>query len=448
MAFPKAWVSETSPLGPSADPTVATPVTGAALTDLEQRAKTYIDNADAAILAQAEAFALLKLGAPRTLTVNTTLGVDDHLVVADPTGVPPPLGLMVTQSNGGGAFGPTPIQTSSNLTGYFWVVTAIVGGRESAPLVGNVWAKWAAGANGTAALTWQPVAGASLYNVYRAVVDIGNPEAAIPNLRLVGTTPGGSSTTWTDTGGAAIGGTPPPTTNGGAFTLTLPDARVATGTFRIRHQGSTPNLVTLQGQFGQTIDGKTTIALGKVYGADYKNVLLASDGANWQLVEGLSEQPTITQGFNARSVSCPAGVITPVLTIPLPKPKQGQRMYYSGEVNVAPATGCYRLEPTINVTDTSGAILPGVPGMWNFGYWWEDSFAIGTNPDGSAKNTQVSFSWCWDWNSRAGDMNFADWPYSGHRLTLALWPQGGAASAYSSYLRVLSGPFPATDFGG
>jgi len=67
----------------------------------------------------------------------------------------------------------------------------------------------------------------------------------------------------------------------GTVTLTLPDAATVSFGYRIKRVNSGSNGVALATTSSQTIDGAST----KTLGSQWAMVEVASDGANWQLVD-------------------------------------------------------------------------------------------------------------------------------------------------------------------
>jgi hypothetical protein len=66
--------------------------------------------------------------------------------------------------------------------------------------------------------------------------------------------------------------------SGGAFTLTLPAASGNTGlTFYITKIDSSTNIVTIDGNSSETIDGTTT----KLLGSQYDSIVITCNGSNW-----------------------------------------------------------------------------------------------------------------------------------------------------------------------
>jgi len=67
--------------------------------------------------------------------------------------------------------------------------------------------------------------------------------------------------------------------SGGAFTVTLPPAAV-NNVFTIKKVDASGNLVTIDGDGEETIDGDLTVALS----AQYESLTLVTDGSNWFVV--------------------------------------------------------------------------------------------------------------------------------------------------------------------
>ncbi len=67
--------------------------------------------------------------------------------------------------------------------------------------------------------------------------------------------------------------------SGGAFTVTLPPAAV-NNTFTIKKVDASGNVVTVDGDGAETIDGALTAALA----AQYESLTVITNGANWFVV--------------------------------------------------------------------------------------------------------------------------------------------------------------------
>lgn len=85
--------------------------------------------------------------------------------------------------------------------------------------------------------------------------------------------------------------------SGGAFTLTLPTAVGITGkTFYLKKTDSSFNIITVDGDGSETIDGSTTKSLS----TQNESITIVSDGANWQILN--RSIPSILQTFSMAAV--------------------------------------------------------------------------------------------------------------------------------------------------
>lgn len=111
----------------------------------------------------------------------------------DQTGGPAPTGVTAADHATGGTFGAGT---------YFYVVSAVTPSGES---IGSTEAKVTIPANDQVDLSWNAVAGATAYKIYRSTTS-GGEFSTTPNSQLVTTVSGGSTTTFTDPGSATTGG--------------------------------------------------------------------------------------------------------------------------------------------------------------------------------------------------------------------------------------------------
>lgn len=382
-------------------PDTSTPLNAAALEDLETRLSQYSE-------AVAQSINV------RSTTTATTLTSTDQVLLADATGLPAPLGLAGTPQ-AGGTF---PAGT------YAWTVTAINGsGVESvAPVaIGKDLTL-----NQGVELTWTAVPGATGYRIYRSPFAWSNAGT----LSWARVTQVGNVTSYTDTGTATTAATPP-TTNGAAFAVTLPTAVDYTGRYTIRATGRTTNLVTLTPQAGQTIDGDTTFPIGVAVPGGYHAVTLASDGANWRVIDGVHNITRTDQAENVYAVSCNSVDVGQALVV-VPCPPLiplVSRMTFNVSFSVTAGAGTSKLLASINKCNSDGSYPAG--NVSNIAFWEFKDFAIA--------ELKV-FSAHWSYDPRAGDTDLGNG--TGNYLGLHLASYDGISNAFNGAIQVTSGTLP------
>lgn len=156
-----------------------------------------------------------------------------------------------------------------------------------------------------------------------------------------------------------------------AFTLTLPPAAQCTDKlFNFVKTDSSVNLVTLDGNASETINGATTFTLKK----QYHSVILHCDGSVWRIMAEFGA-PVLDQSYEVSNLVLTASVASSALTIAV-KTKAGTDPTASDPIkvgmrNVTSTDGSYNqrtISSALSVVVSSGSTLGHASGVASYFY--------------------------------------------------------------------------------
>lgn len=135
----------------------------------------------------------------------------------------------------------------------------------------------------------------------------------------------------------------------GAFTVTLPAAASYTGKeFSFKKTDSSSNIVTIDGNGLETIEGKTSIRLCSQYDA----LTIVSDGANWAITKNQIAVACIITGKLPNSYTADTPFVYPTVT----KDPQGNYNNSTGEY-IAEFTGFYDVSFALNTDIAANKVI-------------------------------------------------------------------------------------------
>lgn len=354
----------------------------------------------------------------RTVTANTTITASDEVIIADATGQQPPSHITATPQGSGGQF-------TSGV--YYWSVTAVSsGGQESIATIGAPSGfPGVLATNDSVVLQWQAAPGAAGYRIYRTHFNFG--DMTVVDLRLVAQV--GAVTTYTDLG-AATTSPQPPASNGAAFTVTLPAASNSHKAYTIQAPGQTQNLVTIQPDGQDLIEGASSLQIGVSMPGGYQAVTLQSDGSGWHVVESVNNELRGDQVCNVYSVDCGSS-LTPVALLKCPPliPNVTKIMFnFSAMLQIGSDVTLLTLAVEncdANGNRTGGNIAFIQPTNW-----------------GPGELVTMAFNWSYD--PRPGDVNLETGGSEDKYVGFYILSTGGTTKASSSTLQLTSGSIPST----